>query len=93
MYRVSNSRQCLGEIAPRRTVVEKQLAVTAYWIAVSSTVLAIVFRALAFFGIWLFPLIPGRSVISHRSFLYGAVLFFLMSIAGSVLSSTRSYKT
>jgi len=73
--------------------VEKQLAVTAYWIAISSTALAIVFRALAFFGIWLFPLSPERSVISHRTFLDGAILFFLMAIAGAVLSSTRSHKT
>lgn len=73
--------------------MEKQLTVAAYWIAVGSTVLALVFRALAFWGVWLFPLTPGRSVISHRTFLDGAVLFFLMAIAGSVLTSTRSYKT
>jgi hypothetical protein len=65
--------------------MEKQLGTVAYWIGVVSTVVAIVTRLLTSIGIFLFPLpTPGRVPISYRSFLDGAMLFFVMAIASSV---------
>ena len=72
--------------------MERQLSVAAYWIAIVCTILAVLTRVLALFGIGSFLENPGRSAISYRTFLNGAEMFFLMAIAGSVLIWTRSYK-
>ena len=72
--------------------MERQLSVAAYWIAIVCTIFALITRALALFGIGLFPEVPGRSPISYRTFLAGAEIFFLMAIAGSVLIWAGSYK-
>jgi hypothetical protein len=70
--------------------MEKQLTTAAYWIGIASTALALIFRVLALFGVWLFATsVPGRSGITYKTFLDGAELFFLMAIAGSVLVWTR----
>ena len=65
--------------------MEKQLATSAYWIAVVSTVLALITRALAAFGLLVSPATAGKIPISYRSFLDGAILFFIMAIASSVI--------
>jgi len=65
--------------------MEKQLGTVAYWIGVGSTVVAIVTRLLTAIGVFVFPAATeGRIPISYRSFLDGAMLFFVMAIASSV---------
>jgi len=76
--------------------VEKQLSTAAYWIAVVSTVLALITRLLAAMGIFVFPQMPqtpGKIPISYRSFLDGAILFFIMAIASSVIAWAKAQKT
>jgi hypothetical protein len=74
-----------GNLRKGELKMEKQLGTVAYWIGVVSTVVAIVTRLLTSIGIFLFPLpTPGRVPISYRSFLDGAMLFFVMAIASSV---------
>ena len=65
--------------------MEKQLGTIAYWVGVVSTVVAIITRLLTAIGIFIFPLpAAGKVPISYRSFLDGAMLFFVMAIASSV---------
>jgi hypothetical protein len=67
--------------------LEKQLSTAAYWIAIVSTVLALITRGLAVLGIFVFPVSsPGKIPISYRTFLDGAILFFIMAIASSVIA-------
>jgi hypothetical protein len=75
--------------------MEKRLTIAAYWAGIVSTGVALITRALALFGVFAFEAIstPGRNPISYRTFLEGAQLFFLMSIAGSVLVWAKSKKT
>jgi len=86
-------RQGAVESRGVRRIVVEQLTVTAYWIASISAGLAVILRLLAFFGIWVFRLSPGRATISHMTFRDGAVLFFLMAIAGSLLSRSSMVLT
>jgi hypothetical protein len=69
--------------------VEKQLATAAYWIGIVSTLVALAMRALAVMGIFEFSPSVGRHPISYRTFLEGAVLFFVMAIASGVLALTK----
>ena len=62
--------------------MEKQLSAIGYWLGLICTVLALIFRFLTalnrtppFLGL------PGGNAISYLSFLHGAVLFFVLSIA------------
>ena len=65
--------------------MEKQLCTVAYWIGVISTALALITRLLAVIGVSVFPAATsGKIPISYRSFLDGAMLFFVMAIASSV---------
>jgi hypothetical protein len=73
--------------------LEKQLSIGAYWIAVVSTVLALITRLLAAMGIFVLPQTPGKIPISYRSFLDGAMLFFIMAIASSVIAWAKAQKT
>jgi hypothetical protein len=62
--------------------MEKQLSVIGYWLGLISTVLALIFRLLtALHRIPPFLGAPGGNAISYLSFLHGAVLFFLLTIA------------
>jgi len=62
--------------------MEKQLSTIGYWLGLVCTVLALVFRFFTMIGkIPLFLGVPGGSALSHLSFLHGAVLFFLLTIA------------
>jgi hypothetical protein len=73
--------------------LEKQLATAAYWIGLVSTVLAIIIRGLTVLGIFVFPVsTPGKIPISYRSFLDGAILFFIMAIASSAIVWARAQK-
>jgi heme/copper-type cytochrome/quinol oxidase subunit 1 len=62
--------------------MEKQLCMISYWLGLLCTVLALIFRlalashiSLPFLG----P--PGGSAISYLTFMHGAALFFLLTIA------------
>ena len=74
--------------------MEKQLCTVAYWIGVVSTVAALITRLLAVIGVRLFPAAAeGKIPISYRSFLDGAMLFFVMAIASSVAMWVKSPKS
>lgn len=59
--------------------MSKQLISVAYWIGMASTVLAIIDRGLLMIGVSVF------KPLSPKSFLEGAVLFFVMAIASYVM--------
>jgi hypothetical protein len=62
--------------------MEKQLSVLGYWLGIASTALALIFRLCTALNM-LPPHMgaPGGNAISYMSFLHGAVLFFLLTIA------------
>jgi hypothetical protein len=62
--------------------MEKQLSLVSYWLGVICTVLALIFRM--FTALNMIPphmSAPGGTAISYLSFLHGAALFFLLTIA------------
>ena len=62
--------------------MEKQLSAPGFWLGLICTVLALIFRFLAAFNIIVPPMgTPGGNAISYLSFLHGAMLFFLLTIA------------
>jgi len=62
--------------------MEKQLSLLGYWLGLLCTVLALIFRMFTALNIIPpFMGLPGGSAISYLSFLNGAVLFFLPTIA------------
>lgn len=74
--------------------MEKHLCSAAYWLGIICTVLALITRGLTVFGVFVFPLpSPGRVPISYRSFLDGAMLFFVMAIASSATLWAKSQKS
>ncbi len=75
--------------------LEKQLTMAAYWTGIVSTVLALILRGLAVLGIFVFPSMPlagGKIPLSYRTFLEGAVLFFTMAIASTVVGWAKAQK-
>jgi uncharacterized membrane protein YkgB len=68
--------------------LDNQICKVSYWIGLLCTVVAIITRFLAMIGVMAGPLAGGGSVgkipLSYKSFLDGAMLFFLMSIASAV---------
>jgi hypothetical protein len=68
--------------------LDKQICKVSYWIGLLCTVIAIIERGLTMIGIMAGPLAgggaAGRIPLSYKSFLDGAMLFFLMSIASAV---------
>lgn len=71
--------------------MEKQIIQWSYWLGVVSFVLALVTRALNVLGVA--QLIMGRgNPIGYRSFLDGAVLFFLTAIATSSYAWFKLHK-
>jgi hypothetical protein len=73
--------------------LEKQLCTAAYWIGIVSTVLALITRALAAIGVFVLPVTPGKVPISYKSFLDGAMLFFVMAIASCVALWVKQQKS
>ena len=62
--------------------MEKQLSALGYWLGLICTVLALIFRVLAAFNIFVLRMgAPGGTGISYLSFFNGAALFFLLAIA------------
>ena len=75
--------------------LEKQLGTAAYWIAIASTAIALIMRALALVGILAVqPGIGGGKYypLSYRTFLEGAVLFFVMAISSGVIALAKERK-
>jgi hypothetical protein len=72
--------------------LEKQLATTAYWIGILSTVLALIMRGLAVIGMFAFSPTVGRNPISYKTFLDGALLFFVMAIASAGIAWIKERK-
>ena len=74
--------------------MEKHLATTAYWIGILCTAIAVITRGLALMGMFVFSstYTQGRNPMSYRTFLEGAVLFFLMAIASAWIASNRQQK-
>jgi hypothetical protein len=62
--------------------MEKQLSALGYWLGLICTVLALISRVCVAFNIGL-PRIgaTGGNALSYLTFLHGAALFFLLSIA------------
>ncbi|MGA8443552.1 MAG: hypothetical protein WB762_34815 [Candidatus Sulfotelmatobacter sp.] len=78
--------------------MEKRICNLAYWIGIVCTVVALVMRALAVVGIGGVSMTgggihPGTSPISYKSFLDGAILFFIMAIASSVALWTKAQES
>ena len=64
--------------------MEKQLSIVGYWLGLICTVLALILRALGALHMYPTAVAPAyEHAISYNSFLRGAVLFFLLSIASS----------
>ncbi len=62
--------------------MEKHLSVVGYWLGVSCTVLALIFRLFIALNITPPHLgVPSGIGISYLTFFHGAALFFLLSIA------------
>lgn len=71
--------------------MEKQLIILGYWLGLICTVLAIIFRMLtALNRIPPFMGAPGGNSLSYLSFLHGAALFFLLTIASWCFRSVKS---
>jgi len=77
----------------RRMNMEKRLCNAAYWIGVISTVVALITRGLAIVGIFVPAMSSGKMPLSYRSFLDGAMLFFVMAIASSVTLWAKAQKS
>jgi hypothetical protein len=77
--------------------MERQLATAAYWVGVSSTALALIMRGLAVLGVFVFSNTPtdaaGKIPISYRTFLEGAILFFVMAIASAVIAWAKERRS
>lgn len=76
--------------------MEKRLGMVAFWIGIVCTVLALISRGLELIGVLMFPLVAsssGRVQLSPKSFLDGAMLFFLMAIACSTNAWAKMQRT
>jgi hypothetical protein len=62
--------------------MEKQLSALGFWLGLLCTILAVLFRLLSAVGI-VPPHMgaPGANAISYMTFLHGAALFFLLTLA------------
>lgn len=62
--------------------MEKQLSAISFWLGLICTVLALVFRMFTVLNkVPPFLGVSGGNALSYMSFLHGAVLFFLLTIA------------
>ena len=79
--------------------MEKRICNAAYWIGIVCTVIALVMRGLSVVGVGgvsmtgggIHP--AGTSPLSYKSFLDGAMLFFVMAIASSVTLWAKAQKS
>jgi uncharacterized membrane protein len=77
--------------------MEKRICNAAYWIGIVCTVVALVMRVLAVVGIGAVSMTgggihPGTTPLSYKSFLDGAMLFFVLAISSSAVLWTKAQK-
>jgi hypothetical protein len=73
--------------------LEKPLATLAYWIGILSTAIAVIMRLLAWLGVLAYHApMAGKTPLTYRAFLDGAILFFIMSIASAVIAWAKERK-
>ncbi len=65
--------------------MEKQIGWFSYWLGIACVALAVVMRIANLAGVSFSQILTKGNPVSYRTFLVGAVLFFLVTIA------TRSY--
>lgn len=76
--------------------MEKRLATAVYWFGIVSAAIAIIGRGLAMFGVFVLPYTSASAgtkiPASYRTFLDGAILFFVMAIASVVMAWIKERK-
>ena len=73
--------------------MEKQVTSAAYWIGILCTIIALITRLCAMAGVFVFPVVAGKIPLSYRTFLDGAILFFMMAIASSVVTWVKTQRS
>jgi putative Ca2+/H+ antiporter (TMEM165/GDT1 family) len=73
--------------------VEKQLTTAAYWLGILCAIIALVTRLCAMVGVFVFHATEGKIPLSYRTFLDGAILFFMMAIASSVVTWVKAQRS
>ncbi len=66
--------------------MEKQLSIVGYWLGLVSLILAVILRLLTAIGVSLWSSSSAGNPISYMTFLHGAEVFLLLSIASSGLA-------
>ena len=69
--------------------MEKQISIWSYWLGLACACLTVLFRALAAFGIYPNLVPEAGAPISYNTFLYGAILLLLLSIASHQVRNLR----
>jgi len=77
----------------RRPLLEKQIVTWSYWLGLLSSLIAVGLRALNVFGILSPRVVQQGKTIWYMSFLKGALLFFLISIATATKAWVPREKT
>lgn len=70
--------------------MERHISIWSYWLGLLCALLTILFRALATLGIYPNLAPQAGAPISHYTFLYGAILLLLLSIASHLLHRLRA---
>ena len=71
----------------------KQIVTVSYWLGILSSLIALVLRGLAIFGILAPTVVKQGKTLWYMSFYKGAFLFFLIAIATASYTFVRSEKT
>ena len=70
--------------------MEKSILTVSYWLGVLCTVLAVAMRVLNMLGVSFYEVMTRGNPIAFRTFLNGAMLFFLAAIASAAYSWYKS---
>jgi hypothetical protein len=72
--------------------MERMLAALAYWVGLACTVFALIQRGFAAMNISDLPhaLDSAKLPLSYKSFMDGAILMFVISIASSLIARPRT---
>ena len=60
--------------------MEKLLANWSYWLGIACLIIAAIWKAANFFGLWL-PSSGGMGAIGHSTFVHASLLLFVVAIA------------
>lgn len=72
--------------------MERMILRYSYWLGVACAVIAVLWRIANFFNLWVSTYVPGFT-IAYMTFMKGAVLFFLLSIATAQFMAHGSTKS